>query len=496
MREVDREPEPEPHGVADHARELDRAQREVLVAPRARGPRRCARDGPRGAPPRRRLRRRRRARSAAQAARRSRRAGRGSADERSSGSLAGHDQHAAAVADLERAEIRGESAQVALEHAHELRAVAPLERQLTELEQHAGLGPCQRTYRRPPDERLLVFVERLARQLGAARAEQAHLDVVARVGVERDEREALLDQRALVGGGRPELGGGRHAVGHERHAPDQRDHAAPALGAAPVADLLVGQVERPVRVLRGRLLREVGRGVEVGGLGALVLARVGHVAEHLAAALGRRGGGHVGAPAQVRSGNQADLADARSPLGAPRSARRAPRPAPVGQRLLRRLGGEQRDLARDGRHGARGKLHARVAQPRRRVLGRQHVQVHAGADLEAGELGQARHHLDAPAEVLGVARGGAHPHVERRQAPPSTARSRASTSCSSRPPSGPSSANRAPGGAARPGCGTARARRTGRARPPRRRPPRCARGARTSSCTRSSSRLRPCVRCE
>ena len=37
-----------------------------------------------------------------------------------------------------------------------------------------------------------------------------------------------------------------------------------------------------------------------------------------------------------------------------------------------------------------------------RVLRRQHVQVHAGADLEAGELGEPRHHLDPPAEALGI----------------------------------------------------------------------------------------------
>ena len=67
----------------------------------------------------------------------------------------------------------------------------------------------------------------------------------------------------------------------------------------------------------------------------------------------------------------------------------------------------------------------------RRVLGRQHVQVHAGADLEAGELRQPRHHLDPPAEVLGVARRRAHPHVERGQVAERRAEARAATSCSS-----------------------------------------------------------------
>src|SRR4051812_29389024 len=60
-------------------------------------------------------------------------------------------------------------------------------------------------------------------------------------------------------------------------------------------------------------------------------------------------------------------------------------------------------------------LRAGLAEPPRRVLGGQHVQMHAGADLEAGQLCEARHDLDSPAEVLGVAWRGAHPHVERRQ---------------------------------------------------------------------------------
>ena len=41
-----------------------------------------------------------------------------------------------------------------------------------------------------------------------------------------------------------------------------------------------------------------------------------------------------------------------------------------------------------------------------------------------GELRQPRHHVDSPAEALGVARRGAHPHVERRQAPEHRAEAR------------------------------------------------------------------------
>src|SRR3954454_20356900 len=45
-----------------------------------------------------------------------------------------------------------------------------------------------------------------------------------------------------------------------------------------------------------------------------------------------------------------------------------------------------------------------LAEPPRGVFRRQHVQVHTRPDLEAGQLREPRHDLDAPAEVLGVAR--------------------------------------------------------------------------------------------
>src|SRR4051794_27672391 len=59
-------------------------------------------------------------------------------------------------------------------------------------------------------------------------------------------------------------------------------------------------------------------------------------------------------------------------------------------------------------------LPARLAQLRSRLPGRDDVEVHAGPELEAGEVGQARDDVDAPAEVLGTARRGAHPQVQRR----------------------------------------------------------------------------------
>src|SRR3954465_2007487 len=52
-----------------------------------------------------------------------------------------------------------------------------------------------------------------------------------------------------------------------------------------------------------------------------------------------------------------------------------------------------------GEASARAVSGAGVAEAPRGALGRQHVQVHAGPDLESGELSQPRHDLDAPAEV-------------------------------------------------------------------------------------------------
>ena len=63
---------------------------------------------------------------------------------------------------------------------------------------------------------------------------------------------------------------------------------------------------------------------------------------------------------------------------------------------------------------------SRREPPRRRQLlrdplGRHDVHAQPRAELEAGEPRQARHHVDVPVEVLGAARGGAHPEVHRRR---------------------------------------------------------------------------------
>src|SRR4051794_6935371 len=48
-------------------------------------------------------------------------------------------------------------------------------------------------------------------------------------------------------------------------------------------------------------------------------------------------------------------------------------------------------------------------------LGSDHAQVHARAELEAGEVGQPRQDVDPPAEVVGAAGRGADPQVQRRR---------------------------------------------------------------------------------
>ena len=71
--------------------------------------------------------------------------------------------------------------------------------------------------------RLVVLdVERLARELLPARREQLHVEEVAAVGVRRDEREAAVEQLALVDGEVGQLGRHERAVLDQRNAPDQR----------------------------------------------------------------------------------------------------------------------------------------------------------------------------------------------------------------------------------------------------------------------------------
>ena len=138
LGQVDREAEPHPHGFADHPRELHRAQRIALVAPPRPDGERAAR-----APAQQRYGGIRRGGGIALAAQpglhhahaRQREA---ALDERRLWLTAREDEDPAAAADLERAEVAGQPAQVALEDGDERGPVAPLQRQLAELEQYTA----------------------------------------------------------------------------------------------------------------------------------------------------------------------------------------------------------------------------------------------------------------------------------------------------------------------------------------------------------------------
>ena len=137
--QVDLEPEPQPHGVSEHARQLHRVERIALVAP----PRADGEGAPR-APAQQRhggVGRGGRIALAAQArlhhahARQRQTA----LDERLLRLSARHDEDAAAAADLERPEVAGQPAQIALEHGDERGPVAALQCHLAVLEQYAAL---------------------------------------------------------------------------------------------------------------------------------------------------------------------------------------------------------------------------------------------------------------------------------------------------------------------------------------------------------------------
>ena len=103
----------------------------------------------------------------------------------------------------------------------------------------AGVGRARATRRRvvSSSSSRLVFVvidvERLDGELVAALAPQLDLEEVRAVVVGRDQREALVDQLALVDGEVGQLGGDDRAAGDQRHAPDERHLGRLALLAAP-----------------------------------------------------------------------------------------------------------------------------------------------------------------------------------------------------------------------------------------------------------------------
>src|SRR5438067_5812898 len=71
--------------------------------------------------------------------------------------------------------------------------------------------------------RTVILVQRLPGQLPPTPVEQHHLEEVRAVVVGRDQREALLGQRALIHGEVGQLGGHDGAPADQRAAPHQGD---------------------------------------------------------------------------------------------------------------------------------------------------------------------------------------------------------------------------------------------------------------------------------
>ena len=150
---------------------------------------------------------------------------------------------------------------------------------------------------------------------------------------------------------------------------------------------------------------------------ALLGLDVGDVAEELELALGPLGPGacrapRPGRPRRARGTSRARRRPRRR-RAAPR-ARRRPRgtPPPAARRSARAgsppgsVGDEAGDRSRVRRH----QRHS--SQVGGGALGRVGVDVHAGGELEGGLDREPRRDVDVPVEVLGAARGGAHPEVE------------------------------------------------------------------------------------
>ena len=110
---------------------------------------------------------------------------------------------------------------------------------------------------RPSVLAVVLDVERLARQLLAARGEELDLEEVAAVGVGRDEREAVVDELALVDGEVGQLGGGERRRARPAARPRRASSSATAARRSPrqrPIDLLA-EVDLPVGVVVGRLAR-------------------------------------------------------------------------------------------------------------------------------------------------------------------------------------------------------------------------------------------------
>ena len=122
------------------------------------------------------------------------------------------------------------------------------------------------------------------------------------------------------------------------------------------------------------------------------------------------------------------------------------------------------------------------------------VDAQSRAELEAGEPRQARHHVDVPVEVLGAARGGAHPEVHAAAARRGGRLSFSRPSCSSRCAGLGRRRSSARGGAARAAARTGERDAKGASRTASSSTATTRSRRRTSSWSRSHSRQPPIVR--
>src|SRR5919201_886921 len=129
-----------------------------------------------------------------------------------------------------------------------------------------------------------LVVEALCRDLAQRAVPELDLEieVVAEAShrVHRDEREAPVLHRRLVEDLAVELGGRGDGAADERQAPHQGDVATSISLRPPGADHVVGEIDLPIRVVRGGDVGEVGLGAQLGGL-AVTGSLEGHPAEVL-----------------------------------------------------------------------------------------------------------------------------------------------------------------------------------------------------------------------
>ena len=222
---------------------------------------------------------------------------------------------------------------------------------------------------------VVLDVERLRRELAPVGVPQLHVEEVAAVGVGRDQREAVVEQRALVDREVGQLGGGTTRAPRPAACPrpaSSRRCGRPRRASVPTTSSQRSICQSGLRaavssVKSARVAKSDGSAPMPSSSGSPADER--DVAEQLEAGRRARGHRHVGAavPGAVREPAQlAGLAELLA-LGVDPQARgeelgvQRLGPGAVRQRLLGRLGGEAADEAIDGRHGRGSLLTARAA---------------------------------------------------------------------------------------------------------------------------------------